>query len=169
MLCCSIVDIKDSSHPCQRRCSWHLDVREFNLRLSDDIHSKKWPKPWFTMGIRSRPQDAGLRPPPPPPRPPAPGGARAWLGRAGGAGRGPAAGWRCYTCPPIPAAPPRGCRPPAFPLQFTPECRGKAGGLRPGARAVGVGGCDWLRWSVAGMRSVSSARLRCAWTLWAVS
>jgi len=38
-----------------------------------------------------------------------------------------------------------------------------------GAGAVGVGGCARLRWSAAGMRSVSSARLRCARTLWTVS
>ena len=31
-----------------------------------------------------------------------------------------------------------------------------------GAGAVGVGGCAWLRWPVAGLRCVSSARLRCA-------
>ena len=38
-----------------------------------------------------------------------------------------------------------------------------------GAGAVGVGGCARLPSSAAGMRSVSSTRLRCAWTLWAVS
>jgi hypothetical protein len=32
-----------------------------------------------------------------------------------------------------------------------------------------VGGCARLRWSAAGVRSVSSARLRCARALWAVS
>ena len=35
--------------------------------------------------------------------------------------------------------------------------------------AVGVGGCARLPSSAAGMRSVSSSLLRCAWTLWAVS
>jgi hypothetical protein len=34
---------------------------------------------------------------------------------------------------------------------------------------VGVGGCARLRWSAAGVRSVSSARIRCARALWAVS
>ena len=43
----------------------------------------------------------------------------------------------------------------------------EAGAL--GAEAVGVGGCARLPSSAAGMRSVSSARLRCVWTLWAVS
>jgi len=43
----------------------------------------------------------------------------------------------------------------------------EAGAL--GAGAVGVGGCARLRWSAAGILSVSSDRLRCAWTLWAVS
>ncbi len=43
----------------------------------------------------------------------------------------------------------------------------EAGAL--GAGAVGVGGCARLPSSAAGMWSVSSTRLRCAWTLWAVS
>ena len=43
----------------------------------------------------------------------------------------------------------------------------EAGAL--GAEAVGVGGCARLPSSAAGMRSVPSTRLRCAWTLWAVS
>jgi hypothetical protein len=43
----------------------------------------------------------------------------------------------------------------------------EAGAL--GAGAVGVGGCARLPSSAACMRSVSSTRLRCAWTLWAVS
>ena len=43
----------------------------------------------------------------------------------------------------------------------------EAGAL--GAEAVGVDGCARLPSSAAGMRSVSSTRLRCAWTLWAVS
>ena len=38
-----------------------------------------------------------------------------------------------------------------------------------GEEVVGVGGCVRLRWSAAGMLSVSSARLRCVRTLWAVS
>jgi hypothetical protein len=38
-----------------------------------------------------------------------------------------------------------------------------------GVEAVGVGGCARLPSSAAGMRPVSSTRLRCAWTLWAVS
>ncbi len=46
---------------------------------------------------------------------------------------------------------------------------GGAGGRRPGGWAVGVGRCARMPSSAAGMRSVSSARLRCAWTLWAVS
>jgi hypothetical protein len=46
---------------------------------------------------------------------------------------------------------------------------GGAGGRRPGGWAVGVGGSARLPSSAAGMRSVSSARLRCVWTLWAVS
>jgi len=37
-----------------------------------------------------------------------------------------------------------------------------------GAGAVGGGGCEWLRWSVAGLRCVSSARLRCTWTVWTI-
>jgi hypothetical protein len=49
------------------------------------------------------------------------------------------------------------------------EWRGRAGGRRPRGGAVGVGGCARLRSSAASMRSVSSTRLRCAWTLWAVS
>jgi hypothetical protein len=44
----------------------------------------------------------------------------------------------------------------------------KGAGSR-GAGAVGVGGCAWLRWPVAGLRCVSSARLRCARSLWAVA
>jgi len=38
-----------------------------------------------------------------------------------------------------------------------------------GSGEVGVGGCARLRWSAAGMRSVSSAWLHYAQTLWAVS
>jgi len=49
------------------------------------------------------------------------------------------------------------------------EWRGRAGGRRHRGGAVGVGGCARLPSSAAGMRSVSSTRLRCAWTLWAVS
>jgi hypothetical protein len=45
----------------------------------------------------------------------------------------------------------------------------RAGGRRHGGGAAGVGGCARLPSSAAGMRSVSSTRLRCAWTLWAVS
>jgi hypothetical protein len=43
----------------------------------------------------------------------------------------------------------------------------EAGAL--GAVVVGVGGCARLHWLVAGLWSVSSARLRCARTLGAVS
>jgi hypothetical protein len=32
-----------------------------------------------------------------------------------------------------------------------------------------MGGCVWLRWPVAGLRCVFSARLRCARTLWAIA
>ena len=52
---------------------------------------------------------------------------------------------------------------------FSANGRGRAGGRRPRGGAVGVGGCARLPSSAAGMRSVSSTRLRCAWTLWAVS
>ena len=45
----------------------------------------------------------------------------------------------------------------------------EARGRRPRGGAVGVGGCARLRWSAAGMRSVSSAWLHYAQTLWAVS
>ena len=45
----------------------------------------------------------------------------------------------------------------------------EAGGRRHGGGAAGVGGCARLPSSAAGMRSVSSTRLRCARTLWAVS
>ena len=38
-----------------------------------------------------------------------------------------------------------------------------------GAGAVGVGGYGWLRWPVAGLRCMPSARLRCARALWAVA
>ena len=38
-----------------------------------------------------------------------------------------------------------------------------------GAGAVGVGGCAWLRWPVAGLRCVSSARLRYARALLAAA
>ena len=38
-----------------------------------------------------------------------------------------------------------------------------------GAGAVGVGACARLRWSEAGVRSISSAQIRCARALWAVS
>ena len=48
-------------------------------------------------------------------------------------------------------------------------CTGRAEGRRPGGWAVGVGGSARLPSSAAGMRSVSSTRLRCARTLWAVS
>ena len=48
----------------------------------------------------------------------------------------------------------------------------RAGGPEAGARgagAVGVGGCAWLRWPVAGLRCVSSARLRYARALLAAA
>jgi hypothetical protein len=53
------------------------------------------------------------------------------------------------------------------PWRWNGEGGPEAGAL--GAEAVGVGGCARLPSSAAGMRSVSSTRLRCAWTLWAVS
>ena len=43
--------------------------------------------------------------------------------------------------------------------------RGKAEACALGAGAVGMGGCAQLHWSMAGLRSKSSARLRCALTL----
>jgi hypothetical protein len=46
------------------------------------------------------------------------------------------------------------------------------GGPEAGARgagAVGVGGCAWLRWPVAGLRCVSLARLRCTRAVWAAA
>ena len=48
-------------------------------------------------------------------------------------------------------------------------CRSRAGGRRHGDGAAGVGGCARLPSSAAGMRSISSTRLRCARTLRAVS
>ena len=50
--------------------------------------------------------------------------------------------------------------------------RTNSGGPEAGARgagAVGVGGCAWLHWQVAGLRCVSLARLRCARTVWAAA
>ena len=47
------------------------------------------------------------------------------------------------------------------------EREGRPGTLGEGA--VGVGGWACLCWSVAGLRCVSSARLRCARSLWAVA
>ena len=44
-----------------------------------------------------------------------------------------------------------------------------AGAGALGAEAVGMGGCAWLRWPMAGLWCASSARLRCARTLWAVA
>ena len=38
-----------------------------------------------------------------------------------------------------------------------------------GAGAAGMSGCASLRWPIAGLRSVSSPRLRCARTLWTVT
>jgi hypothetical protein len=52
---------------------------------------------------------------------------------------------------------------------WNPEWRGRAGGRRHRGGGVGGGGCARLPSSAAGMRSVSSTRLRCVWTLWAVS
>ena len=46
--------------------------------------------------------------------------------------------------------------------------KGRAGGRRPRGGG-GRGGRVRTPLSEAGMRSVSSTRLRCAWTLWAVS
>jgi len=48
-------------------------------------------------------------------------------------------------------------------------CLAGAGGRRHRGGAAGVGGCARLPSLAAGMRSVSSTRLRCARTLWAVS
>jgi hypothetical protein len=49
------------------------------------------------------------------------------------------------------------------------QWRGRAVGRRHRGGGVGGGGCARLPSSAAGMRSVSSTRFRCAWTLWAVS